>query len=124
MATSTTKAKTAMDPDIRSTEALENFVQVHAQFLLDESDLLSNVAVTLEPRLIARLKQAGLDEARVWGMGSTAAAAAKSVTRHFKVAAELEETATRALRRAWLNYLRNIVEPILAAESAQKDFTV
>src|ERR1043165_6628070 len=92
-AATTAAAKAAMNGDIRSGEDLENYVALHSQFFLDESDLLANTAISLEPRLVARLRKAGLDDARMFGMGSTASSAAKSGTRHLKVAAELQETA-------------------------------
>lgn len=123
-AAATAAAKAAISGDVRSGEALEHFVGLHSEFFLTESDLLANVAISLEPRLIARLRRAGLDEARILGMGSTASAAAKSVTRHFKVAAELQETASRAMRKAWSEYLKNIQEPIIAAEQQQDEFQV
>ena len=123
MATATKTASAV--PEINSTEDLEEFINVIADGLMKESDLLANVAISLHPKLVRRLKAAGLDQARLGGLlGGSASQAAKSVTRQFKFAAELEEQAARAMKTAWLNYLRNIVEPILAAQTSRQEFKV
>lgn len=124
MAPVTAAAKKVITGDIRSTEDLETFIQTHATFFLDEADLLSNTGISLYPRLVKRLRQAGLDEDRFMGMGSSAKAAAKAVTRHFMIAAELQETAARALRKAWVEYLRNVQEPIISAQQTNEEFKV
>lgn len=123
MAAATTKTAPAVE--INSTEDLEAFVNDLADGLVREMDLLANVAVSLHPKLVRRLQTAGLDRGRLGGLlGGSASQAAKSVTRQFKFAAELEEQAARALKTAWLNYLRNIVEPIVAASNTREEFKV
>jgi hypothetical protein len=114
----------AVNTDIRSTEEFQQAVNQLADEMMTVADELANLAISLHPRLVQTLRAKGLDQARVAGFGSTAEQAAKSVTRHLRIAAESVAFGAKGTKKSYLEYVKNIVEPIKAIASSRQEFKV
>lgn len=85
------------------------------------ADQAANTGAALHPRVVATLRQWGLDGVNRLGFGSDASKAATRIVRQLQRSAEHMTAAAFYMKAANLDFVRYVVVPVAAARAEQKN---